>query len=101
MSINIADKPDWRKLHNGNGVFLMRYKDHKGLIWVRSEDGTQYTSSNGLIATGKPDMSPKSIISNAYKDDLALDIEPIDPILVNEQKNTIVGSVVNFFKSIF
>lgn len=55
----------------------MRFRDHKGLIWTRSEDGTRVTADNGAVVIGRPEMSSEYLISVAYQDDPEFQVEAV------------------------
>lgn len=54
----------------------MRYRDHKGLIWTRSEDGTRITADNGATVIGLPEMSAEYLVSLVYQDDPDFNLTP-------------------------
>lgn len=55
----------------------MKYRDHTGLIWTRSEDGTRLASDNGLTVVGLPEMTAEYLVSIVYQDDPAFTLTPI------------------------
>lgn len=55
----------------------MKYRDHKGLIWTRSEDGRRIEADNGAVVIGLPEMTSEYLVSLVYQDDPAFTFEPI------------------------
>lgn len=55
----------------------MKYKDHKGLVWTRSEDGTRIEADNGAVVIGLPEMSAEYLVSIVYQDDPAFTLTPV------------------------
>ena len=55
----------------------MKYRDHKGIVWTRSTDGTRVTADNGATVIGLPEMSTEYLISCAYPDDPDFTVEPV------------------------
>lgn len=56
----------------------MKYKDHKGLVWTRSEDGRRIEADNGAVVIGLPEMTAEHLISCAYPDDPDLKVEVVE-----------------------
>lgn len=55
----------------------MKYRDHTGLIWTRSEDGTRIEADNGAVVIGLPEMTAEYLVSLVYQEDSEYKLEQL------------------------
>lgn len=56
----------------------MKYRDHTGLIWTRSKDGTRIEADNGAVVIGLPEMTAEHLVSCLYQDDPSFTLTPLN-----------------------